>query len=142
MYLNTGFGTGNYNGVKVFDGDLKEFELADVKILSETITLTKGSSNNGGSNIYPVATAKGAKVVVVAENLQDGEKEFIEFGVTDDGTDVFHTEYGNLRTDYQLIVPSFEFTAGNEARLNIVLGANVPATNSVKITFSSTITKK
>ena len=142
VYLNTGFGTGNYNGVKVFDGDLKEFELADVKILSETITLTKGSSNNGGSNIYPVATAKGAKVVVVAENLQDGEKEFIEFGVTDDGTDVFHTEYGNLRTDYQLIVPSFEFTAGNEARLNILLGANVPATNSVKITFSSTITKK
>ena len=94
--MNTGFGTGNYNGVKVFDGDLKEFELADVKILSETITLTKGSSNNGGSNIYPVATAKGAKVVVVAENLQDGEKEFIEFGVTDDGTDVFHTEYGNI----------------------------------------------
>ena len=142
VYLNTGFGTGNYNGVKVFDGDLKEFELADVKILSETITLTKGSSNNGGSVIYPVATAKGAKVVVVAENLQDGEKEFIEFGVTDDGTDVFHTEYGNLRTDYQLIIPSFEFTAGNEARLNILLGANVPATNSVKITFSSTITKK
>ena len=142
VYLNTGFGTGNYNGVKVFDGDLKEFELADVKILSETITLTKGSSNNGGSNIYSVATAKGAKVVVVAENLQDGEKEFIEFGVTDDGTDVFHTEYGNLRTDYQLIVPTFEFTAGNEARLNILLGANVPATNSVKITFSSTITKK
>ena len=142
VYLNTGFGTGNYNGVKVFDGDLKEFELADVKILSEVITLTKGSSNNGGSNIYSVATAKGAKVVVVAENLADGEKEFIEFGVTDDGTDVFHTEYGNLRTDYQLIVPTFEFTAGNEARLNILLGANVPATNSVKITFSSTITKK
>lgn len=142
VYLNTGFGTGNYNGVKVFDGDLKEFELADVKILSEVITLTKGSSNNGGSNIYSVATAKGAKVVVVAENLADGEKEFIEFGVTDDGTDVFHTEYGNLRTDYQLIVPTFEYTAGNEARLNILLGANVPATNSVKITFSSTITKK
>ena len=142
VYLNTGFGTGTYNGVKVFDGDLKEFELADVKILSETITLVKGSSNNGGSNIYEVATAKGAKVVVVAENLQDGEKEFIEFGVTDDGTDVFHTEYGNLRTDYQLIVPSFEFTSNSEARLNIVLGANVPSTNSVKITFSSTITKK
>ena len=142
VYLNTGFGTGTYNGVKVFDGDLKEFELADVKILSETITLVKGSSNNGGSVIYPVATAKGAKVVVVAENLQDGEKEFIEFGVTDDGTDVFHTEYGNLRTDYQLIIPSFEFTSNSEARLNILLGANVPATNSVKITFSSTITKK
>ena len=142
VYLNTGFGTGNYNGVKVFDGDLKEFELADIKILSEVITLIKGSSNNGGSNIYTTATAKGAKVVVVAEDIVTNEKEFIEFGVTDDGTDVFHTEYGNLRTDYQLIVPTFEYTATNEARLNITLGANVPATNSVKITFSSTITKK
>ena len=78
----------------------------------------------------------------IRDSLTDGEKEFIEFGVTDDGTDVFHTEYGNLRTDYQLIVPTFEFTATSEARLNITLGANVPATNSVKITFSSTITKK
>jgi hypothetical protein len=142
VYLNTGFGTGNYNGVKVFDGDLKEFELADIKILSEVITLIKGSSNSGGSNIYTTSTAKGAKVVVVAEDIVTNEKEFIEFGVTDDGTDVFHTEYGNLRTDYQLIVPTFEYTATNEARLNITLGANVPATNSVKITFSSTITKK
>ena len=39
------------------------------------------------------------------------EKEFIEFGVTDDGSNIFHTEYGNLRTDYQIVVPSFEYTA-------------------------------
>ena len=141
VYLNTGFGTGNYNGVKVFDGDLKEFELADIKISSEKITLIKGSANNGGSNIYDTTIAKGAKVVVVAENQADGSKEFIEFGVTDDGTDIFHTEYGNLRTNYQVIVPSFEYTSGNEARLNITLGADVPATNTVVITFSSTITK-
>ena len=37
VYFNTGFGTGNYNGVKVFDGDLKEFELADVRILTEKL---------------------------------------------------------------------------------------------------------
>ena len=142
VYLNTGFGTGTYNGVKVFDGDLKEFELADVKILSEVLTLIKGSSNTGGSNIYSTATAKGAKVVLVAEDTVTNEKEFIEFGVTDDGSNIFHTEYGNLRTNYQIVVPTFEYTATNEARLNITLGANVPATNTVKITFSSTITKK
>ena len=141
VYLNTGFGTGNYTGVKVFDGDLKEFELADIKIISEKVTLIKGSANNGGSNIYDTTIAKGAKVVVVAENQADGSKEFIEFGVTDDGTDIFHTEYGNLRTNYQIIVPAFEYTSGNEARLNITLGADVPATNTVVITFSSTITK-
>ena len=142
VYLNTGFGTGTYNGVKVFDGDLKEFELADVKITTDTLTLQKGSANNGGSNIYEVATANGAKVVVVAENLQDGTKEFVEFGVTDDGANIFHSEYGNLRTGYQVIIPTFEYTAGNEARLNITLGADVPDTNQVKITVSSTITKK
>ena len=142
VYLNTGFGTGNYNGVKVFDGDLKEFELADIKILSEVVTLVKGSSNNGGSNIYDTAIANGAKVVLIAEDTVTNEKEFIEFGVTNDGSSIFHTEYGNLRTDYQIVVPTFEYTATNEARLNITLGANVPATNTVKITFSSTITKK
>ncbi len=142
VYLNTGFGTGNYNGVKVFDGDLKEFELADVKLLSEVVTLVKGSSNNGGSNIYDTAVAKGAKVTLIAEDTVTNEKEFIEFGVTDDGSNIFHTEYGNLRTDYQIVVPSFEYTATNEARLNFTLGTNVPATNSIKITISSTITKK
>ncbi len=141
VYLNTGYGTGNYNGVKVFDGDLKEFELADIKLLSEVITLVKGSSNTGGSNIYDTAVAKGAKVVLVAENINSNEKEFIEFGVTDDGSNIFHTEYGNLRTDYQIVVPTFEYTSGNLARLNITLGANVPSTHTVKITVSSTITK-
>ena len=43
VFLNIGFGTGVYNGVKVFDSDLKEFELADVKILSEKLTLTAGT---------------------------------------------------------------------------------------------------
>ena len=142
VYLNTGFGTGNYNGVKVFDGDLKEFELADIKLLSEVLTLVKGSSNNGGSNIYDTAVAKGAKVVLIAEDTVSNEKEFVEFGVTDDGSNIFHTEYGNLRTDYQIVVPTFEYTATNEARLNITLGANVPSTNTIKITISSTITKK
>ena len=91
--------------------DLKEFELADVKLLSEVVTLVKGSSNNGGSNIYDTAVAKGAKVTLIAEDTVTNEKEFIEFGVTDDGSNIFHTEYGNLRTDYQIVVPSFEYTA-------------------------------
>ena len=36
---------------------LKEFELADTKITTDTLTLQKGSANNGGSNIYDVGTA-------------------------------------------------------------------------------------
>jgi len=142
VYLNTGYGTGNYNGVKVFDSDLKEFELADLRILTDVVTLVKGSSNTGNSIIYPTATEKGAKVTVCAENTSNGAREMYEFGVVDDTTNVVYNEYGNLRTGAQLIVPTFEMTTNNEVRLNISLGANVLATHTVKVTVVSNITKK
>ena len=142
VFLNIGFGSGNLDLVKVFDGDLKEFELADVKILTEKLTLVKGTSNNGSSELYAVATNAGCKTTVIAENTTTGDKEFIEFGVLDDGTDVFHTEYGNIRTGIQLIVPTFEVTGSGVARLNIELGANIAPTESVNITVVSNVTKK
>ncbi len=142
VYFNTSFGTGNFTGVKVFDGDLKEFELADTKILSEKITLTKGSANTGGSDIYNATAAVGAKTVVVAENLNNNDREFFEFGIIDNGTDIFHTEYGNVRTGQQLIVPTFERTSGNLARINFEVGANLTVGQQIEITIVSTITKK
>ena len=142
VYLNTGFGTGTYSGVKVFDSDLKEFELADLRILTDVVTMVKGSSNSGNSVIYPTATEKGAKVVVVAENVSNAHKEMYEFGVIDDGVNVVYNEYGNLRTGIELIVPEFEMTSNNEVRLNMTLGASVLATHTVKVTVVSNITKK
>ena len=142
VYLNIGFGTGSLDLVKVFDGDLKEFELADVKILTEKLTLVKGTSDNGSSELYAIATNSGCKTTVIAENPTSGDKEFIEFGILDDGTDVFHTEYGNIRTGTQLIIPSFEVTGSNIVRINIELGASVNPTESVNITVVSNVTKK
>jgi hypothetical protein len=142
VYLNTGFGTGTINQVKVFDGDLQEFELNDIKILTDKIALTQGTVNNANSVLYPTATAMGAKTVIVAHNTSTGDKEFIEFGITDNTTDVFHTEYGNIRTGTQLIVPTFEVTGANEVRLNLAIGSNVATTQTVNITVTSTITKK
>ena len=142
VYLNTGFGTGTINQVKVFDGDLQEFELNDIKILTDKVSLTQGTVNNANSVLYPTATAMGAKTVIVAHNTTTGDKEFIEFGITDNTTDVFHTEYGNIRTGTQLIVPTFEVTGANEVRLNLAIGSNVAATETVNITVTSTITKK
>ena len=142
VFLNVGFGTGVYDGVKIFDGDLKEFELADVKILSEKVTLVKGTVNNGGSNIYQLSVQNGAKVVIVAENTSNNNKEFFEFGVIDNGTDIFHTEYGNVRTGEQLIVPVFEKTASGFARVNFNIGSSVTAGHNVVVTIVSNINKK
>ena len=142
VFLNVGFGTGVYDGVKIFDGDLKEFELADVKILSEKVTLVKGTVNNGGSNIYQLSIQNGAKVVMVAENTNNNNKEFFEFGVIDNGTDISHTEYGNVRTGEQLIVPTFEKTASGFARVNFNIGSSVTAGHNVVVTIVSNINKK
>lgn len=70
VYLNTTFGTGTFTGVKVLDGELKEFELADVKILTERISLVKGTSNNGNSILYNTTTQKGCKTTVVVKIMR------------------------------------------------------------------------
>ena len=142
VYFNTNFGGGSFQGVKVFDGDLKEFELADIRLLTDKITLVKGTSDNGSTLLYNNTTEEAAKVMVVAHDPTTNEKEFIEFGVVDDGTDVYATEYGNVRTGSQLIIPTFEVTASNNIRLNIELGSGVAPTNNVNITFSSNVIKK
>ena len=142
VFLNVGFGSGNLDLVKIFDGDLKEFELADVRVLSEKLSLVKGTTNNGSSELYPVASNVGCKTTVIAHNTATQDKEFFEFGVLDDGTNIFHTTYGNIRTGIQLIIPTFEVTGTGAARLNIELGADVNATDTVTITIVSNVTKK
>ena len=142
VYFNTTFGTGSFTGIKVFDSELKEFELDGVKILTEKITLVKGTSENGASIVYSLATEAGAKTTLIAVNTNTGEKEFIEFGIVDDGTDIYHTEYGNIRTGSKLIVPTFEVTPNSEARINVSLSSDVANTQTVNITFHSNITKK
>jgi len=142
VYLNIGFGSGSLDMIKIFDSELKEFELADVRIISEKLTLVKGTSNNGSSNLYENASNNGCKTTVIAHNTNTGEKEFIEFGILDDGSDVYHTEYGNVRTGVQLIVPTLELTGSNVVRLNIELGADIAPTETVNITVVSNVTKK
>ena len=141
LFFNTAFGTGTPNNIKLFDGDLKVFETTDLRVKTADAVLTKGTVDNAVFNIYETATNKGAKIVLIAENTSDNEKEFIEFGVTDDGTDVFFTEYGNIQTNGALFTPVFELTAG-VVRLNITVGATVGNTQTVNLTIVSHITKK
>ena len=88
------------------------------------------------------STELSAKVIVTAHNPTTGDKEFIEFGVLDDGSDVIFTEYGNIRTDISLITPSFVYTENDEVRLNINVGSGVADTQTVNITVVSHVTKK
>ena len=141
LFYNTAFGTGTPSNIKLFDADLKTFETTDLRVKTEDAVLTKGTVDSAVFNIYETATNKGAKIVLIAENTNDNEKEFIEFGVTDDGADVFFTEYGNIQTNGALFTPVFELTAG-VVRLNITVGATVGNTQTVNLTIVSHITKK
>ena len=142
VYFNTGFGTGTYNGVKVFDNEFKEFELLQARIGTDKFTLQKGTVDTNNSIIYDTTTEEAAKTTIVAHNTSSGDKEFIEFGLLDDGTDVFYTEYGNITTGANLIDVTFEVTDSNKVRANVALTSEVTNTQTVNVTFMSNISKK
>ena len=120
VYLNTGFGTGNFNGVKIFDGDLKDFELADYAVATKTFDLTKGSTNNSSTILYSIASAKGCDVTVICKS-SSGKKSMAKYSVIDDGTDIYFTEIGSLNTSADGFTASFDITALNETRINLTL---------------------
>jgi len=142
VYFNIGFGTGNFNGVKVFDSELKDFELTDYRILSGIVELVKDTVDIGSFNCYDGSTEASSKVMITAINNVTGDREVTEYFLTDDGTDIYHTEYGNIRTGVQLFSTTFEFTATNIARVNLTVGDNVGTSQDVDIKIVSQITKK
>ena len=129
VYLNTTFGTGSFNGVKIFDGDLKEFELADYKIQSSTFTLDKGGLESSAVILYPSGTSKGCKVTVVSKS-SSGKRSMSEYAVIDNGTDIFHNEYASLNTSDDQYTAAFDFTASTEPRITLTL-TNDHATSDV-----------
>ena len=130
VYLNTTFGTGNFNGVKVLDGQLKEFELADYKVKTGTFQLVKGGSESSSIVLYDSGTTKGCKVSVVSKS-SSGKRSFSEYSVIDNGTDIFHNEYGSLNTSgNDQFTAAFDFTASTETRITLTL-TNDHATSDV-----------
>ena len=130
VYLNTTFGTGNFNGVKVLDGQLKEFELADYKVKTGTFQLVKGGSESSSVVLYDSGTVKGCKVSVVSKS-SSGKRSFSEYSVIDNGTDIFHNEYGSLNTSgNDQFTAAFDFTASTETRITLTL-TNDHATSDV-----------
>lgn len=141
--FNTGFGGGNFIGLTLLKNDLKTVELEDCFIKSEDYILVKGTTDQGNSVIYSSTVSCASKTTVCAINTTSGEREFIEFAITDNGTNAYHTQYGNIRTGGKLFDATVEYvSATNEVRINTVLGTDVPNTNTVTFTFVSHVTKK
>ena len=120
VYLNTTFGTGRANGVKILDGQLKEFELSDYKIKSSTFTLDKGGLESSAVVLYPSGTSKGCEVTVVSKS-SSGKRSMSEYAVIDNGTDIFHNEYASLNSSDDQYTASFDFTASTEPRITLTL---------------------
>ena len=130
VYLNTTFGTGSFNGVKVLDGELKEFELADYKIKTGTFQLVKGGLESSNFVLYDSGASKGCKVSVTSKS-SSGKRSFCEYSVIDNGTDIFHNEYGSLNTSgNDQFTSAFDFTASTEPRITVTL-TNDHATSDV-----------
>jgi hypothetical protein len=120
VFLNTTFGSGSFNGVKVLDGALKEFELADYKISTATFALIKDGLESSSVVLYPSGSSKGCKITVVSKSAS-GKRSMTEYSVIDNGTDIFHNEYASLNTSADQYTSSFDFTASTEPRITLSL---------------------
>ena len=140
VYLNTGFGTGTFSGVKIFDGALKDFELADYLVRTSVLSLEKGVVNSGATILYNTATAKGCRVTVVSKS-STGKKSMVEYNVIDNGTDIFHNEFGSLNTSIDGFEASFDITPGNEIRITLTLSDDHAPNDTVEITLLTQVVK-
>ena len=134
VFLNTGFGTGVYNGVKVFDSELKEFELADYKIGTADLTFIKGTIDQGSVVLYDPIFAIGCKVTVAALNTTTGDKELVEYTVIDNGTDISYTDFGNVKTGADLFSALFDFNASNNVRVTFTTSSALTAGDNIILT--------
>ena len=142
LYFNTTFGTGSPSYVKLLNSNLKSFELADVKTSTSVVQLLKGTTNTGIIDLYNTSISSGCKVTIIAHNITNNNKEFIEFGVVDSGADVYFTEYGNITTNTPILNTSFTITGSNNTRITLQLTDQVVNNHNVKVTAHITATKK
>jgi hypothetical protein len=142
VYLNVGFGSGVFDGVKVFDKDLSAIEIAKYKIVTAVTELTKGGTESGATVLYDPGSDRSSRVEVVVHNTTTGNKEFIELSVIDNGPDIFFTEIGTVQTGGGLIDYTLDFNVQGNVRFNFSLNSSVSNTHVVNITVVSRVIKK
>jgi hypothetical protein len=142
IYINKTYGTGSNTLIKVLDNELKTFELDDVLVETSEFTLTKGTTNFALFDIFNPTLHNGAKVVLIANNVNTNDREIMEFNVVSKGTDIFHTEYGNVITSLNQVDTAFDFDASSNVRLTATLSSSVITANVVVLNVVKTIFKK
>ena len=142
VYLNVGFGSGVFDGVKIFDKDLSAIEIAKYKIVTAQTELTKGGTESGATVLYDPAIDRSSRVEVIAHNTTTGAKEFIELSVIDNGPDIFFTEIGTVQSNGELIQYTIDFNVQGNVRFNFSLASTISNTHVVNITVVSRAIKK
>jgi len=142
VYLNVGFGSGVFDGVKVFDKDLSTIEIAKYKIVTAVTELTKGGTESGATVLYDPAVERSSKVEVIAHNTSSGQKEFIELSVIDNGSTITFSEIGTLQTSGSIVDYTLDFNVQGNVRFNFSLASTITNTQVVNITVVSRVIKK
>ena len=142
VIYNLGFGTGTPNNLTVLNNTLTNFELKFTKVNTSRLELEKGTTNAGNASVYTPSTESSAKVFVTAHNITTGDKEIVEYFVTNNGTDIFFTDSNNIKTGEELFSSVFDFDPLNNVRISITLGSGLTAGDQVELTIIKTVTKR
>jgi hypothetical protein len=142
VVFNLGFGTGTPDNLTVLNSTLTNFELKHTRVSTSKIPLVRGTLNSGNSAIYSTSTEASAKVCLTAHNTTTGDKELIEYYITNNGTDVYFTDYGNVKTGADLVSTVFDIDPSNNVRITFTLNTNLTVGDNVSVTLIKTVTKR
>ena len=142
VVFNLGFSTGTPDNLTILNNDLTNFELLHTRVNTFKLNLVRGTTNSANAVVYNPSTEVSGKIVVTAHNTTTGDKEIVEFFVTDKGTDIFYSDFNNIKTGAELISTIFDFDPVNRVRITINLDTNLTSGDNVQITIVNTITKR
>ena len=134
VQVNTGFGTSSSSYTKVLDETLTLFNLRDVETTTAELSLEKDVTNTGTYTIFNPAEISSAKMIVSIHNQSSNHRQINEYLITHYGTDIFHTEYGDLNTGEIQASPTFDFDGNGSVIVTFTLNSGLTANNVVNIT--------
>jgi len=142
IFFNLGFGTGVYSELKLLNEDLTTLELSKYRLHTNQSQLVKNVLDQGFTTLYNPTNEASAKVTITAHNKTSSEKEFLEFAVIDNGTDILYTEYNNMKTGGEIISVLFDFDSSGDVRVTYTLDTNLNNNNAVDVTVVTHVTKR